>query len=358
MATVMASRFSVLKIEDDSDQEREKAARKKASEEEKAKKKNLTKKKKKAKPAETLDAELASMAFGMPKPKQQAKQKKGAPDSPRKTSVVERQEWEKRDQVLVDDTFEKDLQQAMLQSKVDFEERQSFRVTDPAAADTAHRNKAGKKAKPNTVSLDQLQTLSSQQIDQRDFRHLQEQPRPPASPPAAAAAGGGEPEGDFFEHVERKTREAVVREKTIEEIRRSGPVRSDSLPSPATDEELRLRLALKSSEAEELHQELDTARDELKQAKSRTKRILGVLAQSETKEKVQLILAQEKAEAAREAADRERGEMAAQVTGLLEQLERERSKVHALTTQLKQARGNKRRGHSETDGAIGENGTE
>ena len=34
MASVMASRFSVLKIEDDSDQEREKAARKKAAEDE------------------------------------------------------------------------------------------------------------------------------------------------------------------------------------------------------------------------------------------------------------------------------------------------------------------------------------
>ena len=57
MASVMASRFSVLKIEDDSDQEREKAARKKAAEDEKAKKKT-NKKKKKSKPAETADAEV------------------------------------------------------------------------------------------------------------------------------------------------------------------------------------------------------------------------------------------------------------------------------------------------------------
>ena len=57
MASVMASRFSGLKIEDDLDQEREKAARKKAAEDEKAKKKT-NKKKKKSKPAETADAEV------------------------------------------------------------------------------------------------------------------------------------------------------------------------------------------------------------------------------------------------------------------------------------------------------------
>ncbi|XP_037086179.1 G kinase-anchoring protein 1-like [Pollicipes pollicipes] len=105
------------------------------------------------------------------------------------------------------------------------------------------------------------------------------------------------------------------------------------------------------SEVEELALELERTRDELKLAKARTKRVLGVLTQSETKEKVQLIVGLEKAQAACEAAERERADMSAQVTGLLAQLEQERSRVHQLTTQLRRVQGNKRRGQSENETA-------
>ncbi|KAF0311499.1 G kinase-anchoring protein 1 [Amphibalanus amphitrite] len=306
MASVMASRFSVLKIEDDSDQEREKAALKKAAEEEKAKKKT-NKKKKKSKPAETADAEL------------------------------------------IDEAFERDLQQAMLMSRVDYEKAAT--ETSPEEAANGHDDSAtaaagvskarAKKAKAKVFSIDQLQALSNSQGDSRSL-----QPPPPR--PAAAAAAGGD-NGDFFGQVERKAKQAATRERILETIRQDLP--PSVTAAAAVPAELQVRLATAESQVEELTAELERTKDELRLAKSRTKRVLSVLTQSETKEKVQLIVSLEKAQAARDTADRERADMSAQVTSLLAQLEQERSKVHALTTQLKRAQGNKRRGQSENDAA-------
>ncbi|XP_006824556.1 G kinase-anchoring protein 1-like [Saccoglossus kowalevskii] len=135
MASLTASRFAVLHVEDDdSDQELQTQTKKDEGKQTKsAGAKKRARKKKKNQQINAENAQLRDLAFSKIPSKTQACTIAPNPARSTKTesgkTVGENgrqwKQWSEKDKEFVSDQFEKDLEKAILQSKIDFEKQAS-----------------------------------------------------------------------------------------------------------------------------------------------------------------------------------------------------------------------------------------
>lgn len=327
MVSVSKSRFAVLKIEDEDDDGKNQSsgASSNQSSSAAAKKKNKKKKQKEA------DESLRNLAFGRQTGPRTHKSSGGSGDHKQgrqRHPAPEPEnwdEWKKRDEETTQDMFEKDLQQALLQSRMEAEQqKQSQKVSDSqakAGAPVDNKDGGKKKKKPQAMSLDQFNQLPPETKPGSD----DEEPMP-SPPPVHTRVPVGEQDPKYFDSVQSDVTKIVQKERIQEEYKKQYAQES------AMASKYRDQLEKKDEVIAQLKGRIQEQDDELKQVKKRNKQLCVILAQGEMKDKAQVLMQVEELTAVKD-------ELTEQMSTLTAELEKERSKVHALKAENDKLKG-------------------
>ncbi|XP_055933342.1 G kinase-anchoring protein 1-like isoform X1 [Argiope bruennichi] len=343
MAVACASRFAVLKLEDDDMDEpvtkkpnasnaqtnaqgnKNKANAKGGSNEQKSK----SKKKKKT---SNEIAELQNLAFAGHSNK--SKNKSSSQNS--KSNQVSQKQWEEwkaKDSEFVSETYEQDLQEALLLSKIDYEEKKDVYDAFKKEAEQNKLNINKKKKKNNqkkdkgTMSLDEFQNMGSAEMDTGnymkgnldldEFDVIAHKPMPTE-------------ETDFFDKIEEDVEKIITKEQRQEQYKSFDPVKESPLFLQYKEE-----LRKKDEEIASLNEKVSKLKEELKNVRSRNKKLYGILESGEMREKAEILLQIDQLISVKD-------ELTEELKEYHTALEQERSKVHALQTELKKYQNSKK----------------
>ncbi|XP_067935037.1 G kinase-anchoring protein 1-B-like [Watersipora subatra] len=314
-ASVTASRFALLKIEgsDDDDASRETHTKTKDS-----RSKSAAKKKNKKKQT-TESANLRSLAFGGGGGKSGGSRSNNVGGS--SIQEAQFQSWAQHDKDQVDELFQDELQQAILLSKVELEKqtaghsehtKSEIGDVDGGGEHAGDRNnkKKGKgknKGKTKSMSIEEFHHGSVQPEGKQDVENGQRR-----------ISGSGD---DFFTEVATEAASMIKKDKLQEEYKKQYKVQAVLQAKHNTELESR------DSAITELKSELAETQAELKKVKMRNKQLCFILGQGEMKEKAEIL---QQVDSLSQIKD----ELTAQVSMLTSDLEKERSKVHALQNEI------------------------
>uniref|UniRef100_A0A1B6M5C6 G kinase-anchoring protein 1 n=1 Tax=Graphocephala atropunctata TaxID=36148 RepID=A0A1B6M5C6_9HEMI len=314
MVTPLASRFAVLPIDDDGDTSRRIKAKhlnKKKDDQPKVQT-NVSNKKPEDKKRNTgtkKKTEQQGSAKQKPaKPKNESSKKKP-------TSQEQWEQWKLRDAEFVDGHYEDDLQQAMLLSKLDYEEKQEFydqiKKSTEDEKKVTKKNKKANKAQP--MSLSQFNQLS-------DSENQADTVENGGGGDAAMANDKQDPDPEFFERIKTEAKKAFQSEQA-EEKRKAREPHIDEMISAAQCQD---RLEKCYEEMARLKEENEKLQEEVIQVKTRNKKLYHILLQGEMKDKAAVLAEVHELQ-------RVKNELSDEVSSLVAQLEQEKSKVRALT---------------------------
>ncbi|KAG8224900.1 hypothetical protein J437_LFUL004641 [Ladona fulva] len=305
MATAVASRFAVLTIEDDDENTPQKP-------------KNL--KKKKVEPKQKAPAPP-------PKPDNAAvkkkKKKKQNNSEVKKKANDQWEQWKQKDNEFVDESYEQDLQQAILLSKLDYEEKKPIYDKNKKEDEEKKGQKKKEKKKTQPMSLEQFNSLDPDQIENiAGGSTIQE---------VEEASAVVEPDQTFFDRIEEDTKKVLDREQRLVACRDIEPLAQEAVTISHYKDLLKDR----DKEILSLKEEVETLKEELLSSKKRYKKFCNLLASAEMCDKAKVLADVERLQKVRD-------ELSAEVSSLHAQLEQERSKVRALTSELKKSQSKKR----------------
>lgn len=343
MASVMQSRFALLKVEDDEDEEAQAKANNKNNQWQStnAKKRNKNKKKK-AEAAE--NAELKNLAFGKAGSARQRTHSGGTQHDQqgnKKGQASEKQweEWKKADEHFATDSYEKDLQAALMMSKLEYQqdvEKKKLQKppgisTEQPVVDKKETKKKKQKDKPTTMSLDEFNQKGGGDHVKTFADGLEDFAAPAMHPVAhsqSPAPTSDTQQDRFFDTVEDDVHKIIQKEKIQEEYQKHYAVESVMQAKYQAD------LTKKEKEIEFLRATNKKLEEEFKQVKKRNKQLCVILAQGEMKDKAEVLMQIEELMGVKD-------ELTEQVTELTAELEKERSKVHSLKSELDKYKGTK-----------------
>ena len=176
-----------------------------------------------------------------------------------------------------------------------------------------------KKDKPKTISLDEFQ-------------------QDPSEKPSAETNGSGdrsediqmEPDPKFFKGVDDDVNKIIRKEQIQEEYKKQYVV--ESARTLHYKEEIRRR----DEEIEKLHKDNELLEAQLKEVKERNQHLCMILGQGEMKQKAGVVMELDQLKHVRD-------ELTEEVCNLTTELEKERSKVHALQSGNDKTKGGKRK---------------
>lgn len=325
MVTPLQSRFAVLSIDDTGDNPRKllKNINKKKTENKQTQNVNQTKndqKKKKKKPEGQPQSNPSSSKTKNKALKHDAKQKK--------LQQEQWEEWKQKDSELADGTYESDLHQAILQSKLDYEENKE--LYEQLRKEQEEEKKQGKKKKSNKaqpMTLGQFNSLTESQNEVRDY----------AGADVQQVNGKLDPDPEFFDRIKADAKKAFTSEQAAERKKAMEPFIDEII----TVAQFKDRLDQYSKENAELKEEVVRLKEELQNVKTRNKKLCHILGQGEMKDKAALLVEVETLKKVRD-------ELSTEVTNLHAQLEQERSKSRIPAGDTKAKDKNKKRTTSET----------
>lgn len=341
---VQQSRFALLKVEDDEDEVETKASQTQGGKnnQQQAKSKN---KKRKKKP--TQDDELKNMAFGLschgtanqrPQSAQTQSSENGRGNKGGKKNKEAKpelwEEWKKIDDQLTKDFYEKDLQEALLLSKMEFEHhkgkgdgKSSSKNADQTSDGKDGRKKSGKKDKPVTMSLEEFNSNSTKST----YDELEDLPKLSPGSHKVEAPNSIPADVKFFDTVDDDVHKILQKEKIQDEYQKQYAVES------VMSNKYKTALNKKDKEIEFLRATVSKLEGEFKQVKKRNKQLYVILAEGEMKDKAEVLMQVNQLAEVRD-------ELTEQVTSLSAELEKERSKVHALKAEVDKQKGGKHAG--------------
>lgn len=331
----VASRFACLQDDDSTDWIAPKSKNKNKKVQDASKKQeNKPKDHVKAK-AQKEAKDLQNLAFGAPK---KNKKKKGASSSSTNDGsnsavpTAQYEEWVQKDKILVEDNFEQQMQEAIMQSKLDFEEKKVLYAIADAAdviktnscvnGDVGEDSKAKKRAakmskKPTTISLDEFHAGGE--------KNSSNSPEPFAEATTRPRTKSETPETNFFDELDEAAAKALTREQLLESYR-SKEAGSES----ALVTDYREKLADKEQELQTALRKVIEGKEELALVKKRNKKLCSIMMSGEMKEKAEILVEVEKLRKVKD-------ELSSELQDLHTQLEQERSKVHAIERELGKA---------------------
>lgn len=296
-ALVVQSRFAGLKIEDDDFPTNENQKVKKQS------KINPVKKPEPPKKTKTI--------ITKPQPVPKKKKSKQQP-----VSADQWELWKQKDEEMVDGNFETELQQAILLSKLDFEEKKDVYKQSKKDAEIEKKvieqtAKAGskKQKKKNVMSLDQFNDMMNVGEDSNmKFNHIEEkcQPEDPKSP---------DKDTEFFERVKTETKNELLKDKIYDRVKNRQPASDEII----TRVQFADALERKDREIASLKEAVVALKHELYTVKSRNKKLCNILGQGEMKDKAEVLIEVERLRSVQT-------ELTAEIASLHTDLEKERSK--------------------------------
>ncbi|CAG9791077.1 unnamed protein product [Diatraea saccharalis] len=295
-ALVVQSRFAGLKIEDDDYPP--------TSENQKSKKSKTatTKKSEPVKKAKINNNKTQQNATKKKKPKQNA------------GSSNQWELWKQKDAELVDGNFESELQQAILLSKLDYEEKKDVYKQMKKEADIEKKvmeqnsRASNKKQKKKTImSLDQFNDMmnAGEDIAKFDNEECNDVDEVKVSLK----------DTEFFERVKDDTRNELIKEQINDRVRHRQSLSDDII----TRVQFIDTIEKKDKEIELLRQEITSLKQELLTVKCRNKKLCNILGQGEMKDKAEVLVEVERLRAVQT-------ELTAEIAVLHTDLEKERSK--------------------------------
>lgn len=331
MATAVASRFAVLSIDDDDDSpkrnQKKKVETKKpgtgiSTQKTDSNQKKKSKKTDPGKPAQSNSNAKSKGKMGKGEGNKDVQQKKKSP------SQEQCCQWKKKDSEFVDGNFEQDLHQAILLSKLDYEEKkdlyEQFRKdAEEEKKNAGKRNKKSNRSQP--MSLEQFNNLYSELSCESGMGE------------SVANSKVTEEDEEFFQRIEDDTKKALDREHTLERRKAREPFIQEAITIAQFENTLEER----NKEIKSLKEEVVKLKEELHNVKTRNKKLCNILALGEMKDKAEALFEVDKLR-------RVKDELSIEVSSLHAQLEQERSKVRALTSDSKSKAQHKKRMASET----------
>ncbi|CAH4022176.1 G kinase-anchoring protein 1-like isoform X2 [Pieris brassicae] len=304
-AVVVQSRFAGLKIEDDetSPNEAQKTRKNKT---------NIVKKIEPAKKPKSTNNNNNKL---------QAAPKKRKP-KPSGATSEQWEMWKQKDEELVHGNYESELQQAILLSKLDYEEKkivykQLKKDADAEKKAEPSRNGNKKNKKKTVMSLEQFNDMGNTEehkISNEEKNGQQE-------------CQVLDKDTKFFERIQDETKHELLKDKIIERVR------NQTVPDEIINRVQYIEaLEKKDKEITGLKQEVTRLKEELLTVKSRNKKLCNILGQGEMKDKAEVLVEVERLRAVQ-------AELNAELASLHSELEKERSKNADPRTKDKKKRG-------------------
>ncbi|RVE44757.1 hypothetical protein evm_010609 [Chilo suppressalis] len=296
-ALVVQSRFAGLKIEDDDYPT--------ASESQKSKKSKIAAAKK-SEPAK-------KSKINANKTQNAPKKKKSKPNA---VSSNQWEQWKQKDAELVDGNFECELQQAILLSKLDYEEKKDVykqikkeAEIEKKVADQNSRGNNKKQKKKTVMSLEQFNDMTNPpedtgnaKLDNEEYNNIEE-------------VKATIKDTEFFERVKDDTRNELIKEQINDRVRNRQFLADEII----TRVQFIDTIERKDKEIEILRQEVTSLKQELLTVKCRNKKLCNILGQGEMKDKAEVLVEVERLRAVQ-------SELTSEIAALHTELEKERSK--------------------------------
>ncbi|XP_017774802.1 PREDICTED: G kinase-anchoring protein 1-like isoform X2 [Nicrophorus vespilloides] len=279
MNIAVASRFACLKIEDDEGQ----SNRKQQPAADGGKKKV---------------AESGRKGVGGGNGKKPAQKMSSNPKRAKKVQEqMEKQweEWKEKDDKLVIGNYEQDLESALLLSKIHFEENKDKYVSKQSG------KRHEKKKKTKTMSLDEFLAKDAQRTDADCNKEVIENE-------------------NFFEQLHTETKKLCKKDE-VSQLRKD---RENTIEELISSSQYSEKLEVERKRNKDMEEELQKAREEISNVKSRNQTLCTMLSTGEMKDKADVLLELERLSIIKNDLTDE----VARLHGLLEQ---ERSKVASLT---------------------------
>ncbi|KAI8434226.1 hypothetical protein MSG28_012331 [Choristoneura fumiferana] len=219
--------------------------------------------------------------------------------------------WKQKDEELVDGNFEDELQQAILLSKLDYEEKKDVYKQLKKEAEVEKKMEATartstkKQKKKNVMSLDQFNDM----VAGDETKTTQEEEKSPEIKPEKA-----KDDTEFFERVKAETKNEILKDKIIDRVKSR-----QQTPEVITRVQFADALEKKDKEILELREEVAKLKSELLSVKSRNKKLCRILGHGEMKDKADILVEVERLRAVQ-------AELTAEIESLHTDLEKERSK--------------------------------
>jgi len=369
-----ASRFACLQDDDSADWKAPKSKSNKPAKKEEVKKPVDNKPKDAAKAKALKEAkDLQNLAFGGQKKKnkkkasqqpQQQQNHQPSPSPAKEASPIvadvtpvaasdtseQYEEWKEKDKVLVDDNFTAAMQEAIMQSKLEFDQQQALLeaqrrlladgvVTDTMLASLSKEERkrvVKQQKKPATISLDQFNneqpavseqpkmsnpsSSSSQQV----YKHPRHKDRLGANRTSPTKDSG-----DFFNQMNDAAVKALNREQLLESYRTQETTNGSESALVANYRE---KLVEKEQELQLARAEIQNLNTKLTEVKGRSKKLTEILMSAEMREKTEVLVQVDKLE-------KVRNELSGSLAFTSAQLEQERSLVHQLEIEIKKGAG-------------------
>lgn len=256
---------------------------------------------------------------------QQANKKKQNKGKKKKTSNEDQQweQWKQKDTMAVEETFEQELHQAILLSKLAYEEQLVSTAKTTKEQDQA--KKSSKKSKKATMSLEEFNNMGTN-----------------AAPLVLTTDESSdnkskEVDTEFFERVEKETKDEITKGKEKDILK----ARLHKIDDDITSAQLRVEIEKRDEIISQLRKEVNTLKEELAQVKERNKKLYQILSHGEMKDKASVLAEVAKLQEIQD-------ELTSEVASLHAQLEQERSKTRTSSTDVKPSKqSNKKRPASE-----------
>ncbi|OQR72855.1 G kinase-anchoring protein 1-like, partial [Tropilaelaps mercedesae] len=224
-------------------------------------------------------------------------------------------QWKKRDEELVADMFEKELQQALLQSRLEHEGPQQH----PPSLTVPNDQGAGRKGKVTLTLAEFHEKFPEEPVPVQAARE-------PLSKRLAQMKQQEEDEEALRKQSIREAAAIVTRERAAEEVRERA-----QQPRVVPQEDYDRMLEMKKKQIEHMAKVLNQTHKEMAILQEQNSELESLVAKGEMKKKVELI---REVEELRQVKD----ELTDQIGELHVALEQEKSKVHQLTLQLQRKR--------------------
>ncbi|XP_032668263.1 G kinase-anchoring protein 1-like isoform X1 [Odontomachus brunneus] len=320
MATAVPSRFAVLSIEDDD--YKPKKTQKSATASKTSTKSKGDKPKQQQQPPPQQQ-------------QQQANKKKQNKGKKKKTNSDDQQweQWKQKDTMAIEETFEQELHQAILLSKLAYEEELVSAAKMEKEQD--QNKKSGKKTKKATMSLEEFNSILS--------KHKAPSSTGTNATPVVVLTTDSvdnkskEVDAEFFNRVEKETKEEITKGKEKDIFK----ARLNKIDDDITSVQLRVEIEKRDEIISQLRTEVHTLKEELTQVKERNKKLYQILSHGEMKDKASVLAEVAKLQEIRD-------ELTSEVASLHAQLEQERSKTRTSSADVKTSKQtNKKRPASE-----------
>ncbi|KAF5271828.1 hypothetical protein FQR65_LT05059 [Abscondita terminalis] len=217
------------------------------------------------------------------------------------TNSEQWEEWKIKDSEIVNGTYEQDLQNAIMLSKLDYEHNKEVYKKNQATNGKAPNLTQNKKKKSKVMSINEFLNSGTEKQNS-SIPDLKEE--------------------HFFDDIKSATKVELNREQIIEK-RKEQEANIDQIISLAQCQE---KLEEERAKRFALQIELDKARAEIVAVKERNKTLCGILGHGEMKDKADVLVELEKLYS-------EKNELSEEVSRLHVLLEQERSKVVASATE-------------------------